>query len=576
MAEAITTDVAVENSGTAVAPIEGNGVISRLRRMAREPGVQRALPAIGSVALVVIGLVVYLLLQQPSRTTLYASLPEAEKARVVDALVSAGVDVTLDPATGDVLVPSNDYHEARIQLAAQGLPQSAPDGYSAITDIPLGSSRSVENVRLKQSQEIELARSVGEIQGVIAARVHLAFPEKSVFARSSVPPTASVFVQMVQGRSLSHQQVDAVIHLISSSIPNMAKSDVTVVDQHGNLLSRPIDDPASIMSDSQLEHRMKLESIYRSRILSLVSPIVGAGNVTAQVNLEIDYTQSQITQELVDPQNTALRSEQRSTDMASDAAAVGIPGTLSNRSPGQAELEQTLPDSKPAGAQNQMRSSNEGRNYEVSRTVSTTQKPSNQIVRIKAAVLVRESEKLNAETGLIESVPFTDDELAEIEFLVADGIGVNTDRGDSITVRGAAFASAIEGVEKPWWEIEFFDTLIKQFITLLVMGVIVLGVVRPLIGRIMVPVATGRPGEAMVNLEEDLDLDSVEVGEGESLEEIKAKLKPKKTAISSEMLDTANTYDDKVAVIRMIVGDEAGRVSNVFKAMMQRDADAAK
>ena len=572
MSEATTDIVEAGNSGGAVATTEKTGMVSRLRQFANEPSVKRAVPAVFSVVLVSIGLILYMIMQQPSRTTLYASLPEAEKARVVDALINAGVDVVLDPATGDVLVPSNDYHEARMTLAAQGLPQSVPDGYSALADIPMGSSRSVENIRLKQSQEIELARSIGEIEGVIAARVHLASPEKSVFARTSTPPTASVFVQMNTGRSLSHQQVNAIIHLVSSSVPNMAKTDVTVVDQHGNLLSRPLDDPASLLSDSQLEHRMKLESIYRSRILSLVSPIVGAGNVTAQVSLDIDYTQSQVTQETVDPNGSALRSEQRSTDMANNPDARGIPGTTSNQAPGQTELENDLTE-QDATSPNELRSSNEVRNYEVSRTISTTQKPNNQIIGIKAAVLVRETEQLNAETGLMEIMPVSDEQIAEIEFLVADGIGINADRGDSLTVRSAAFAEAIQGVEKPWWEIEFFDTLIKQLITLLVMGVVVLGVVRPLIGRIMVPVATGKPGEAMVNLEEDLDLDQVEINEGESLEEIKAKLKPKKAAISSEMLDTANTYDDKVAIIRMIVSDEAGRVSNVFKAMMQRDID---
>ena len=572
MAEATTDMVEVGNDANAVATTDQTGVVSRIRRFANEPGVKRAFPAIVSVFLVSVGLIVYLILQQPSRTTLYASLPESEKARVVDALMNAGVDVTLDPTTGDVLVPSNDYHQARMSLAAQGLPQSVPDGYSALADIPMGSSRSVENIRLKQSQEIELARSIGEIEGVIAARVHLASPEKSVFARSSTPPTASVFVQMNTGRSLSHQQVNAIIHLVSSSVPNMAKTDVTVVDQHGSLLSKPLDDPSSLLSDNQLEHRMKLESIYRSRILSLVSPIVGAGNVTAQVNLDIDYTRSQVTEELVDPKGSALRSEQRSSDMAMDPQARGIPGTTSNQAPGQADLEEGLTQQQEQ-PKNEMRSSNEVRNYEVSRTVSRTEKPNNQIIRINAAVLVRENEEFNPETGVVEAVPFSDEQIKEIEFLVADGIGIDADRGDSLTVRSSAFAEAILGVEKPWWEIEFFDTLIKQTITLLVMGVVVLGVVRPLIGRIMVPIETGKPGEAMVNLEEDMDMDQVEINEGESLEEIKAKLKPKKAAISSEMLDTANTYDDKVAIIRMIVSDEAGRVSNVFKTMMQNDID---
>ena len=211
-------------------------------------------------------------------------------------------------------------------LAAQGLPASIPDGYDALSDIPMGSSRLVENVRLKQTQEIELARSIGEIDAVVAARVHLAIPEKSVFARASTPPTASVFVQMENGRSLSRQQVDAIVHLVSSSIPFMAKNDVTVVDQHGNLLSRAPQDSAGMVSDAQLEHRIRLEDIYRNRVIALVSPIVGAGNVTAQVNLDIDFTRSEVTEEIMDPEGNAIRSEQRSSESSSEIIAKGVPG----------------------------------------------------------------------------------------------------------------------------------------------------------------------------------------------------------------------------------------------------------
>ena len=140
MSEATTDIVEAGNSGGAVATTEKTGLVSKLRQMANEPSVKRAVPAVFSVVLVSVGLILYMIMQQPSRTTLYASLPEAEKARVVDALINAGVDVVLDPATGDVLVPSNDYHEARMTLAAQGLPQSVPDGYSALADIPMGSA----------------------------------------------------------------------------------------------------------------------------------------------------------------------------------------------------------------------------------------------------------------------------------------------------------------------------------------------------------------------------------------------------------------------------------------------------
>ena len=580
MAEATTVmdpNLDAANAETAdIVTKPATGVMAVVQRVTGGQSLRQILPAAGAIVISVIGLVFFVISQQPERTTLYASLPEAEKARVVEALKNSGVDVMLDPSTGDVIVPVSDYHSSRMTLAAQGLPASIPDGYNAISDIPMGSSKSVENVRLKQSQEIELARSISEIEGLVAARVHLAIPEKSVFARASTPPTASVFVQMQGGRSLSSQQVEAIVHLVSSSVPFMAKNDVTVVDQYGNLLSRPPQDSAGMMSDSQLEHRIRLEDIYRNRVIALVSPIVGAGNVTAQVNLEMDFTRSEVTEETVDPQGNALRSEQRSTEYATEANASGIPGATTNNAPTATEVETDQKASlRSEGNESQNRSSSEVRNYEVSRKVSTTLSPSSQIQRIQAAVLVREMEVMNTETGLMETQEISPEKLAEISALVADAIGIDDARGDSLTVSGSTFASAIEGLKKPWYDMEWAIMLMRQSLTIIIMAVVVLGVIRPLINRIMVPAASGGPGESVIVDEDELDLDTVEIQEGESLEDIKAKLKPKKSAISPEMLDTANTYDDKVAVIRMIVSDEAGRVSNVFKSLMQQDMDSA-
>lgn len=572
MAEA--TDITAPEDGatakTTVVTVESRGPLSSVRRIASDPSVRRAAPAVLGVVLAVIGLAAFYFLNKPPVTTLYAGLPEAEKARVVEALTNGGIQVQLDPTTGEVLVPTSDYHTARMQLAAQGLPASVPEGYDSISEIPMGSSRTVENVRLKQSQEIELARSISEIQGLVAARVHLAIPEKSVFARASVPPSASVFVQMEDGRALSRQQISAIVHLVSSSVPSLPKGEVTVVDQYGNLLSQPGRNAATAMTDSQLEHRIRLEDIYRQRIISIVTPMVGGGNVMAEVNLGIDFTRSEITEELVDPERNALRSEQRSSDTSSEMTARGIPGATANRAPTQTEVTTEQGDKGAEGGVAN-RSSSEVRNYEVSRTVSTTLKPGTKITRIQASVLLRDLEVVNPETGLSEVKAVPEEKLAEIEQLVINAIGLDLERGDRLTVSSSAFVSTLKGVTKPWYDMEWAVTLMKQGMTILIMAVVVLGVIRPLISRIMVPAAAGAPGEAMVSLDDDAEVDQVEIQEGESLEDIKAKLKPKKAAISPEMLDTANTYDDKVAIIRMIVGDEAGRVSNVFKTMIQSD-----
>jgi len=565
----MTQDTALR--GSALVPSGGN-MLASLKSVTAQPGFQRALPTIIAALAVVLGLAAYLYMREPARTTLYASLTEADKANVVDALTNAGIAVSLDPATGDVLVPVGDYHRSRMSLAAQGLPSSAPEGYAALNDIPMGTSRSVEMVRLKQAQEIELARSINEISAVQAARVHLALPERSAFVRHQEPPTASVFLQLASGRRLDEGQVEAIVNLVSTSVAGMARENVTVIDQTGRLLSKSLDDAASILTDTQLQHRMRLEGIYRSRIESLVTPIVGPGNVNAQVNIEIDFTRSEVTEERVDPEGTALRSEQNTLDVAANAEARGVPGATANTAPTEGEIADGLAGT--AGAtQTENRSSSELRNYEVSRRVSTTMAPSNRIIKIDAALLLRTQMVIDPETGLEQPQSMSPEAMADIERLVSSAIGLNPARGDTLTVTAKPFVSTLEGVSVSWFQTDWIQQLAKQFVTVLLLAVITLGVIRPLLNRVLVPSGGGAMGHGGLTEEEAEALESVEVGDGETLEDIKAKLKPKKSNISLEMLDTANTYDDKVAIIRMIVGDEAGRVSNVFKQMMKKELD---
>ena len=549
---------------------QAGSLVSQVSRIYNQPAFQRSLPTFVALAVATIGLGTYLWMQSPQRTTLYAGLPEAEKSRVLDALRNSGVNVALDPVTGDVLVPTENYHSSRMTLAAQGLPQSAATGYDQLDSIQMGSSRSVEAARLKQSQELELARSISEIDLVISARVHLALPDKEVFVRQQAEPTASVFIQLARGRSLGKSQINAILHLVSASVPSLNKENVSVVDQNGNLLSRSSGSTESRLSNDQLEHRVRLEDIYRTRVTSLLAPIVGAGNINAQINLDIDYTRSEVTEEIVDPNGNALRSEQSTSDRTMAAQAKGIPGALANQPPAAANL-QTQSTANGGNEEMRSQSSSEVKNYEVSRTVSSKMNPSNVIRKINAAVLVREQTIMDPETGLPTTQKMTEGELLQIEKLVADAIGIDEERGDSLTVSSAPFVSELsDSVKIEWYEKPYMRSIINQGGFVLILGIVILGVVRPLLNRILIPITVpgmaGAPGS-----EDEIDLDKIEVGEGESLEDIKAKLKPKKASISAEMLDTANTYDDKVAVIRMIVSDEAGRVSAVFKSMMSRD-----
>ncbi len=549
-----------------------NSYITDIRRFLNEPAAKRALPTVLALSIAFIGVLIFIMMREPAKTTLFSSLSEADKAKVVESLRQNGIDVSLDSATGEVLVPSTDYYQSKMLLAAEGLPESLPSGYDNLTDLPMGTSRTVEAVKIRQSQESELARSINEISGILGARVHLAIPDKSVFVRDRGRPTASIFIKLGAGRSLGENQVRAIVHLVSSSVPNLPSENVTVVDQHGNLLSRPTNDPTAALSNRQLDYTMKLEQVYRQRVISLLTPILGAGNITAQVNVDVDFTTQNVTEEIVDPEGTALRSEQATQDLTSEPESVGIPGAVANTPPLAAELATGAPESAPAGSKVKSQSSSSIKNYEVSKRVTAIRNPTGTIKRIVAAILIRDKLVVN-ELGENVLEKLSDEEKTDIEALVRDAIGFKQERGDSITISSGEFIDEIEISTVPWYENSAIRELLGKLFTILVLAIVTFGALRPLLNRILIPVGAGAGaglGPIAADEEDEEEEDKVEVQEGESLEEIKAKLKPKKSSISPDMLDTANTYDDKVAVIRMIVGDEAGRVSSVFKALMKQ------
>ena len=545
--------------------------LEKIKKFSNEPAVQRSIPVMITLFVIFIGLVFFISFREPSRTTLFSALPEHEKSRVMDVLRANGIDVSIDRTTGEILVPSPEYYEAKMKLAAEGLPSSVPQGYDVLEKIPMGTSRSVEFMKMKQTQEIELARSINEIANIVGARVHLAIPEKSVFVRDSSPPTASVFVKLADGRALGLEQIRSIVHIVSSSIPNMTSDNVTVVDQYGSLLSKPEDDPNLAMTEKQLAHRVKIESIYRERILSLVSPIVGAGNLTAQVNVEMDFTSNQTTEEIFDPESMSTRSEQNSQDESTDRPARGIPGAVANQAPLAADLQVAAPETGEP-AEFKQRSSSNVKNYEVSKKLSTTVGQIGKIKKVKTAVLVK-NKMVETPEGTV-SQPISDEDKEKITSLVKEAVGFNEDREDSIVVTSGDFIQEMDVISKKWYEESWFQNMIGQLSTVLILAIVTFGALKPLLNRILVPSAgvAGAPGGASeADLEAEEAEDEVQVQEGESLEDIKAKLKPKKSTISADMLDTANTYDDKVAVIRMIVGDEAGKVSNVFRQLMKKD-----
>jgi flagellar M-ring protein FliF len=531
----------------------------------KQPAIVRAAPLIVVTLIMVVGLIAIWSLREPSMTTLFPRLGDEDKAQVMQTLAAQGVSAKLDQSTGQVLVPRGEFYKAKMLLAQAGLPKASVSGYEMLTQMPLGASRAVEQIKLKQAQENELARSIMEIRDVEGARVHLAVPERSAFVRDQTPPTASVFLRLSAGRSMSNGQVQSIAHLVSSSVPYLPVANVTIVDQFGGLLTAPQRDADLGLTAQQLEHKMRLEKILRERVVNLLTPVIGPGNFNTEVNADLDFTRTEQTREFYDPNNNAIRSQQESLQESADAKARGIPGATSNQPPNAAALS-TEPQPSAQGEQKN-RSSTSVRNFEISREVKSTRPALGEIKRLSVAVILRAASGVDEAGNKIEK-QLGAPERERLTSLLQEAIGFDAQRGDKITLVSSNFADEQKFSVRGWYDAPWLEDAIKQLVILLILAVVVLGALKPFLTRLMDASSNANAigDEALTG-----DGESIEVREGETLDDIKARLKPKKASISAELLDTANTYDDKVTLIRMLVGDDAGRVTAVLKSLIQRD-----
>ena len=543
-------------------------IMSTLKEYMRQPAVIRSMPMILVGFVMVIGIVLIIMMREPPMVVLFPKLAEEDKAQVMQILTNQGIKAQLDNMTGQVTVHRPDFYRAKMALASQGLPKTSSTGYDILTQMPMGTSRSVEAVKLRQAQENELARSIMEIRDIEAARVHLAVPERSAFVRDQQPPSASVFVKLAAGRVLGPGQVQSILHLVSSSVPYMSASAVTLVDQYGNLLSNPQRDADMGLTAQQLEHKTRVEKILRDRIVNLMTPIVGIGNVTSEVNVEMDFTRLEQTREIYDPESRAIRSKQESIQDSSDGIARGVPGATSNQPPTTPQLAQ---NATPAASQTseppKNHSASSVQNFEVSREVRSSRQALGEVKRLSVAVLLRASTTPDPKTGKPVEKVMSEAETQRLTQLLQQAVGFDGERGDRVSLVSTNFADEQPMASRSWYDAPWLEDAIRQGGILLVLIVVVLGALRPLLTRLM-----SAADYAALQSESVMgDGETIEVQEGESLEDIKARLKPKKTAITAEMLDTANSYDDKVAVIRILVGDDSSRVTAVLKQMIQRD-----
>ena len=501
---------------------------------------------VGIAAAVAAGVWIVLWSRGPTYSLLYANLSPQDEAQVAQALDAAQIPYRLDAGANGIEVPAEHLDQARLKLAGQGLTDN--DSFAALEKSSgFGVSQFMEDVRYQHALEMELARTIASLQPVAGARVNLAEPRQSVFVSDNRTASASVFVQLKPGASLEPEQVQAIVNLVASSVPNLSPGEVTVVDQQGRLLSAPNGHDAYAADERAYDMVHRMETDYARRIEALLTPLVGAGLVHAQVVAELNMGTSEQAKELYTPDSQIVRSEHLSEQRAGASDTGGVPGSLSNEPPapgvivppsaaqpsaaaGQNGTSAASSGAATSGASNGAQngsapagaaaaaagatgqsttrpvggavgatpggdttSSDVTRNYEIDRTLDYSNQPAGTVRRLTVAVLIGDRSVTGAD-GKVTKTPLSAAELARVTQLVKDAVGFDASRGDSVSVVNASLdspstATAADGSFQapPLWQSPFVWSLLRIVAGLVVVLVLVLSVLRPLVRTLITP-----------------------------------------------------------------------------------------
>jgi flagellar M-ring protein FliF len=436
---------------------------------ASQPALARAVPALAGLgALAAAGLLWSVLAAGPERV-LYTSLTDAERAKVVEALDTGGIGYTIDNATGAISVAENDLYRARMLVASDAGIAAPEDGTAMLDAMPMGTSRTLEGERLRLARERELMLTIREIDGIENVRVHLATPERSVFVRENSAPSASVMVRLVSGRSLSQPQVEAIVNLVAASVPGMGADAVRVVDHSGRLLSKA-QAPEGETLALQREHEAKL----REQVDALLLPLLGEGNFSAQVQVELDHTEVTSARETYEKEGVVRAESQRSASRTGSGPVGGVPGVTANTPPPDATLVDGAPQPAPlpVSGTSDTESAAE-RSYELGREVAVTTAQPGGLKKLSVAVAV-------SDKALKAAAPLS---AAKLEALVSAAVGASVQRGDMVEVVASKFdIASLEAppvYEEPW-----FAMLVRYGTALIAVLLVLLFAVRPLIGKL--------------------------------------------------------------------------------------------
>lgn len=449
----------------------GSGPLAQLRALGGQPLVRRALPwLLGSAALGAVALTWSVLSPAPQRI-LYSELDDHERGSVAASLDKAGIAYAIDNQSGTLTVGEDDLYKARMLVAADG-GLASPDATTALDSLPLGASRTLEGERLRAAREHELMLTIAEIDGVESVRVHLAEASKSVFVRDDAPPTASVMVRMAKGRQLADSQVSAVVNLVAGSVPGMSADAVRVIDQRGRLLSA-----GSSPDTDRLELQGRMEEKLRTQLDTLLLPVLGAGNYSSEVSVELDMDQVTSARESYD-KNGVVRAETQQNSSQSGGAvgqAGGVPGQLSNTPPPATTASPGPPlggaaTPPPVQAAPVTGESATTKTYELGREVSVANTAPGKIKRISVAVALSSAAMKKAKQNDVEP----------IKALVAAAMGLDPQRGDQVQVMIRPF-EVVEDTSLAFYEAPWFAMVVRSLVALLAVLLVLLLGVRPLV-----------------------------------------------------------------------------------------------
>ncbi|MDX7988737.1 flagellar basal body M-ring protein FliF [Xenorhabdus sp. 12] len=456
-----TNDVENQNKGF-------SAIISRIKADPKVP-----LLVAGSAAIAIF-VALFLWMRSPDYRVLYSNLSDKDGGEIVTQLTQMNVPYRFAENGSAIMIPTDKVHETRLKLAQQGLPKGGAAGFELLDKEKFGISQFSEQVNYQRALEGELARTVESLGPVQSARVHLAMPKPSLFVREQKAPSASVTVGLLQGRVLDEGQINAIVHMVSSSVAGLPAGNVTIVDQSGRLLTQA-DSTGRDLNTTQLKYTQEVENRFQHRIETILAPVVGRGNVHAQVTAQIDFSRREETAEEYKPNQppnqAAVRSKQSSSSEQSGGPLVGgVPGALSNQPNAAPSAPIEKPNAKenasdkseqPRNARNnsyeRMVSNNrnnrydETTNYEVDRTIRHTQLQAGAVERLSVAVVINYA-TIQGEEGP-ETKALTPEQLAQIEALTREAMGFSTARGDSLNVVNTPFNNTSEVIETlPIWQ----------------------------------------------------------------------------------------------------------------------------